>query len=663
MPASLRRAGSRERSFPRRRFHVLAGLVVVLLTSPARGVRASDGSDATACSAAEHALTFANGCPYPIWLGELGNAAGFCRSDGGCLQNPPGLQFCNISTCSSDADCPAIQCAIDGDCPGTGATCSNGRCTPTCQQGQCACKPATGCPGGAMCESEKCVGGLCQYTTYPPPDWQLTTGNSATICIPAGWGGRFWGRTGCTRGGGNVLTCRTGQCGPPYPLAGQLQCHVSANPPTTLFEPTFDSLGVDFYDVSLVSGYNVPLEVTPSTAGCVVTGACTSDLNATCPVSLGVTGGSCTTGGDCADGGACVGGQCVVGCMDPCDQCSAPNPPAALDCPANRNFYCCEGAQKSNSCNSGSATCFDDNDCKNLANGKLSATCDATTRLCLRSCTSDAECPAGTCDTTRGQCTPPLVTCSAAQVCPVPKPPQPPLTCDQGLASGVCVPGLDCCGPYNPQWLQAASVAGGGPPWVATFKAACPTAYSYQFDDPTSTFTCAENGGQKVNYTISFCPLSTPTTSAPTTTTATTTSNPSSTTITSTTSMVTTTTTLSGGCPMGARFESVNCRLSDLVARVGALSGPRGLRRRLLALATKATNRTQGARQRCASGRKRKTRALLAQAIRALGAFRSRAASRAVVRKIPGAAALGTPADALRNDLRSLRAALTCGPS
>src|SRR5262249_18818517 len=161
-------------------------------------------------------------------------------------------------------------------------------------------------------------------------------------------------------------------------------CHVSANPPTTLFEPTFDSKGVDFYDVSLVSGYNVPLEVTPSAAGCVVTGACTGDLNATCPTSLEVTAKSCATGNDCADGGACVGGGCVVGCRDPCDQCSAANPPAALDCPTNRSFYCCEGAQKSNSCNSGSATCFDDNDCKNLANGTLSATCDATTHLCLR---------------------------------------------------------------------------------------------------------------------------------------------------------------------------------------------------------------------------------------------------------------------------------------
>ena len=38
------------------------------------------------------------------------------------------------------------------------------------------------------------------------------------------------------------------------------------------------------------------------------------------------------------------------------------------------------------------------------------------------------------------------------------------------------------------------------------FKAACPRSYSYAFDDPTSTFTCA--GGP--DYTVTFCPGSSP---------------------------------------------------------------------------------------------------------------------------------------------------------
>jgi hypothetical protein len=34
------------------------------------------------------------------------------------------------------------------------------------------------------------------------------------------------------------------------------------------------------------------------------------------------------------------------------------------------------------------------------------------------------------------------------------------------------------------------------------FKAACPDAYSYNYDDPTSTFTC----GTGSNYQVTFCP-------------------------------------------------------------------------------------------------------------------------------------------------------------
>lgn len=36
------------------------------------------------------------------------------------------------------------------------------------------------------------------------------------------------------------------------------------------------------------------------------------------------------------------------------------------------------------------------------------------------------------------------------------------------------------------------------------FKSACPRSYSYAYDDPTSTFTCAG-----ADYTITFCPSST----------------------------------------------------------------------------------------------------------------------------------------------------------
>lgn len=67
------------------------------------------------------------------------------------------------------------------------------------------------------------------------------------------------------------------------------------------------------------------------------------------------------------------------------------------------------------------------------------------------------------------------------------------------------------CGIYtNPNWTSPSGIVQSQIQWV---KTACPTAYSYQYDDATSSFTCTvtTNGsgtdGQIVtNYQITFCP-------------------------------------------------------------------------------------------------------------------------------------------------------------
>lgn len=40
--------------------------------------------------------------------------------------------------------------------------------------------------------------------------------------------------------------------------------------------------------------------------------------------------------------------------------------------------------------------------------------------------------------------------------------------------------------------------------YPATFKKACPDAYSYAYDDTSSTFTC--HGNPNTNYDVVFCP-------------------------------------------------------------------------------------------------------------------------------------------------------------
>uniref|UniRef100_A0A0E0M5H0 Thaumatin-like protein n=1 Tax=Oryza punctata TaxID=4537 RepID=A0A0E0M5H0_ORYPU len=128
----------------------------------------------------------------------------------------------------------------------------------------------------------------------------LAPGASQAVPAPSGWSGRMWGRTLCaassTDGGGGKFSCATGDCG-----SGDVQCNGGgAAPPATLAEFTLDgSGGLDFFDVSLVDGYNLPMLVTPSATAtsasssgkCAATG-CVAELNGACPADLRVASAS-----------------------------------------------------------------------------------------------------------------------------------------------------------------------------------------------------------------------------------------------------------------------------------------------------------------------------------------------------------------------------------
>lgn len=93
----------------------------------------------------------------------------------------------------------------------------------------------------------------------PTTGFHLDSGQSIAIPSSPGWSGRIWARTGCTFNVMGVGSCQTGDCG------GKQECDgIGATPPASLFEIT---LGVgqqkDFYDVSIVDGYNLPLVVAP----------------------------------------------------------------------------------------------------------------------------------------------------------------------------------------------------------------------------------------------------------------------------------------------------------------------------------------------------------------------------------------------------------------
>jgi hypothetical protein len=133
--------------------------------------------------------------------------------------------------------------------------------------------------------------------------WMLKPGAEVSFQVPHDWNARLWGRTGCHFGVG-AGGCRTGDCGSRY------QCGRWATIPATLGEFNFDAYkGLDFYDISMVDGSNLPMYATPSGGeadrkvnldGCLTPTKCTTEVR--CPAALRVP----------RHGGP------EVGCISPC---------------------------------------------------------------------------------------------------------------------------------------------------------------------------------------------------------------------------------------------------------------------------------------------------------------------------------------------------------
>jgi hypothetical protein len=182
------------------------------------------------------------------------------------------------------------------------------------------------------CQKTIWVGAL-NAADYPLPEhggWKLDPGQSHTITLPDAWGGRFWGRSGCVFDENGMGQCDSGDCG------GRAECNGNGGkPPATLVELTLAGFGgKDFYDVSLVDGYNLPMGVAP--AGMFTKSdpadpydcgapACTSDVNPNCPPELQLKN---------------AGGE-VVGCRSAHEACNVSPQNPALDCAGLDDLYQC----------------------------------------------------------------------------------------------------------------------------------------------------------------------------------------------------------------------------------------------------------------------------------------------------------------------------------
>ncbi|KAK0188766.1 thaumatin [Armillaria mellea] len=172
----------------------------------------------------------------------------------------------------------------------------------------------------------------CAYTIWPAiytdlnvgtsvpnqaTGWEAAAGSTVSFSVPDDWkAGRIWGRTDCdfsTNPG--PTSCATGGCN------GGLECDSATGtgvPPASVAEWTLGgSSGEDWYDVSLVDGFNIPMSIT-NNAGCS-TASCPTNLNTDCPSELALTSSGTTVGcksacfanldGNQADSGNCCSGS------------------------------------------------------------------------------------------------------------------------------------------------------------------------------------------------------------------------------------------------------------------------------------------------------------------------------------------------------------------
>ncbi|KAK2373104.1 pathogenesis-related thaumatin protein 3.5 [Trifolium repens] len=130
----------------------------------------------------------------------------------------------------------------------------------------------------------------------------LPPGKSNVLNVTLSWSGRLWGRTHCSHDSNGKFSCLTGDC-----ASSTMECDGgNASPPATLAEFNLNtrSNGFDFFSVSVVNGYNLPMMVEPQVENgvgdCMTTG-CMVHLNKVCPSELKVM-----SEGDC------------IGCRNAC---------------------------------------------------------------------------------------------------------------------------------------------------------------------------------------------------------------------------------------------------------------------------------------------------------------------------------------------------------
>lgn len=389
-----------------------------------------------------------------------------------------------------------------------------------------ACKSDNDCPPHSICNPAANAGaGYCFYPAPVPANgvYQLSSGggtNTASITdygFQFVWSGNLAGRTGCTGSG-----CVTADCG-----GGTGACPTGQgfDQPATLGELTLLRNSVDSYDISILNGTNIAMQLTPTTTHTFANDFSPAEYNCSSPGKVSQTNGlgncswtfdpsasptpapvyryryvTATSNQGCTDATSCPSGVCglnydktagtlnsycgtLLGYNTPNQVCSYKNTNTILP-NSNNNvgniFFDCDSASGVTSAGNAYGTTGNYPTGTQYTNWAL-LSCQAQPNMDLNTCFNTASNPPAS----TSNC------CGCVNWAT--------------FGSGVVVPSdTITCKATNTVWTSNVL------PGIVFMKRACPTAYSWPYDDKASSFGCDDIGGSNttnsVNYTITFCP-------------------------------------------------------------------------------------------------------------------------------------------------------------
>ena len=474
----------------------------------------------------------------------LNNAKAYCQKDSyACVSTPYG--GCSVTgtpwptkQCSSQCEVTAKAPWLDTSIPEpTGTTDRNITYKNSCDfdvwvgytggsiDGTQSCQSNTDCGiSGAICDTatNQCFWGIPSMTN---PDNSIKklhlakNGGSSIVALNnpihqkdaanawVKWSGNTWASSECTGIGSNMV-CETAAC-----PTGGCKAYTGPKGVLSLAEFTLQASAQDYYDISIIGGYNIPVSMKPTKGQAYAKSPAGSSQQKD---GLGNTVIVNPSAYWCTEPGAAK-----VAKNSPLTACSWKTTPApTYTKPQLRSVYPPDTKN--------TTACTADTDCRKVKNGKscglytnandkIKQVCGSprgwwsANEVCVVDDDSSIAKNTFKCDTAvPGQGTiKSLYLCNGVNNTSG-------YAAASSITSSLCgcndwdypVNGHGCNG-SNSQWVTNAL------PEAQVKKNACPTAYSFPFDDETSTFNCQStpapvNAGaitaNNIDYTITFCP-------------------------------------------------------------------------------------------------------------------------------------------------------------